>query len=115
MDEQIEEFGIRSPLLDMFETKKEWVFELELPGIDEKTLEVRVFDHALVVKAERTEGYSAEDVYVFQERQFLRYFRSVPLPEGTDLEKMTAQFSNGVLRIIAQKGKRSAGTKLKIG
>ncbi len=114
MEEQIEEFGIRSPLLDMFETKKEWVFELELPGMDEKTLEITLFDHSLVVKAERVQGYSADDLYVFQERQFVRYFRSIPLPEGMDSQKISAHLEGGVLRITAPKTKRGTGTQIKL-
>jgi HSP20 family molecular chaperone IbpA len=49
-----DEFGIGStalPAADIYETDKEYAFELEVPGFEEKELSVEVSDHTLVVKA----------------------------------------------------------------
>jgi HSP20 family protein len=87
--------------VDETEESGSLVLSLTMPGLDpEQDVEVTVADRALEVCVERFEETTADEGGVARtERHFGSYRRSVPLPEGTDADDVTASYSDGVLAI----------------
>jgi HSP20 family protein len=93
-----------APAADVYETDDEFVFELEVPGYDEKELAIEVSDHTLAIKGthEKTEQERTREFAVHEriEREFERRFI---LPSEVDTEHLKAVFTNGVLEVHAEK------------
>jgi HSP20 family protein len=103
----LEDFGVAPaplPAADMYETDKELVVELDVPGFDEKELELEVSDHTLTVKGERSaEAEEKRKSYYFHERLEKRFERRFTLPPEVDTEHIDARFSTGVLEVHVPK------------
>jgi HSP20 family protein len=93
-----------SPTVDMKESEKEMIIKAELPGMDEKEIEVSLTDDALTIQGEkREEKEQREKGYYHVERSFGSFRRVLPLPAGVDTQKAEASFSKGVLTIRVPK------------
>ena len=106
-----------TPSVDMIE--KDDMFELtaDLPGIDEKNIEVKLSGDALIIKGEREEHKEEKKKdYYISERQFGAFERSLRLPDNVETDKIKAQFKNGVLTIALPKkpGTQKAEKKISI-
>jgi HSP20 family molecular chaperone IbpA len=103
----------REPAVDIRETGDAYVLEAELPGYDEKDIEVHVDRGVLSIEskkeesAERNVSPAKEDAgkerYVIRERRSSSFRRSFRLPENADLETISARFSNGLLCLEIKK------------
>ena len=93
-----------APAVDIYETDKEYAFELEVPGFAEKELSVEVTDHTLVVKGEQLETKEETDKqYRLHERLERTFERRFTLPLEADTTKVGAEFTKGVLTVHAPK------------
>jgi HSP20 family protein len=92
------------PATDVFETEKEFVFEVEVPGYEEKDLGIEISDHTLTIKGERVEAKKREETaYRLHERLEHEFERRFHLPAEADTERLEAQFGKGVLTVHAPK------------
>jgi HSP20 family protein len=94
------------PSADFYETKDEFILELEVPGFDEKQLGIEMSDHTLTVKGERMdtkEEKEKEKFFRLHERFGGEFERRFTLPSEADMEHVKASFSNGVLHVYAPK------------
>ena len=102
-----EELGVapaRAPAADLYETESEVVVELEVPGFDEKELEIVVSDHVLAVSGEREEEKErTEKTLRLHERLEKRFARRFELPTDVDSEHVTAKYAKGVLTVHVPK------------
>lgn len=93
-----------NPAVDVTETEKAYEITAELPGMDEKNVEVNVANGGITIKGEKKEETEEKkkDYYVSERRygSFERYFS---LPEGVDADKIAASFKNGVLKVTLPK------------
>jgi HSP20 family protein len=93
-----------APAFDVAETDKSYEVTAELPGMDEKNVEVNLTDGGITIKGEKKEEMEEKkkDYYVSERRygSFERYFT---LPEGVDANKVEATFKNGVLKVTLPK------------
>jgi len=97
---------ISLPAADVYETKDEFVVELEVPGYEEKELGIEVSDHVLTVKGERMEVKDEEDkTFRLHERLEKEFERRFKLPPEANTEKVSAIFKQGVLEVHAPKAK----------
>ena len=107
--------SLATPNLDVRENENQFVFEADLPGIDDKDVEVVVRDGVLTLKGEKkAERDEKKDTYHLVERSYGRFERSFQLPDSADQEKIKAEFDKGVLRIIVPKRPEAAKTQKKI-
>jgi HSP20 family protein len=92
------------PSMDIRESDKEFHLTAELPGMDEGDIEVTLSDGMLVIKGEKKEEKSekGENMHL-TERRYGSIYRSLPLPEGIDENKVDAHFARGVLEISMKK------------
>ena len=92
------------PAVDVTETEKGYKVVAELPGMDEKNIEVKIANGMLTIKGEKQEEKEEEkqDYYV-RERSFGSFERTFPVPDGVDLDKVDASFKKGVLTVTLPK------------
>ena len=90
----------RPPSVDVRETEKSYILEAELPGFDEKDIEIRLDSNNLTIESKKIDEKSetaSEDHYLIRERRASSFSRSFKLPENADPEGVTASFKNGIL------------------
>ena len=93
-----------APAADIYETPKEFVVELEVPGYTEEELGIEVSDHTVTITGTRDETKEKTDkTYRLQERLERTFKREFRLPQETDSEGVTARFEHGVLEVRAPK------------
>lgn len=102
-----EDFGflrVRFPRADVYETEKEVVAEIELPGVDPENIDVKVEEGYLKVEA-KTKREKEEKGKGFYKREIGQsYFKRVlPLPENIVEEKAEAEYENGILKVTIPK------------
>lgn len=106
-----------TPQLDVRETNKEINISAELPGMDEKDVEVTVEDDVLTIQGEKKEEREAKDEnkgYYRAERAYGAFQRSFVLPTSVDKEKVKAQFKKGILEVVLPKKPEAQIQKKKI-
>ena len=104
-----------TPPLDMVDRREEIMLRLDLPGLEQKDIEVTVEDGMLTVKGTRKEERETKDEeYYACERWTGAFTRSVMLPPGLEPEKMKAVFRNGVLEVHVPKTKEAKAKKIEI-
>jgi HSP20 family protein len=103
------------PTTDIAETDKEYEVTVELPGIDEKDVEVTLANGVLSIKGEKKfEREEKKKDYYLSERSFGSFQRSIRVPEDVDGEKVSAAFAKGVLTLKLPKLSEAQSTTKKI-
>ena len=103
----------RVPAVDVRENEKGYILEADLPGFDEKDIEIRLDGNNLIISSrkaeEKNDGNTGdggqEGNYLIRERRYTSFSRSFRLPENADAEKISASFKNGILSL--EIGKRA--------
>ena len=89
-----------APAVDVVEHDKEYEITAELPGLDEKNIEVKLSNGVLLIKGEKREEKEEKDKdYYVSERRYGSFSRSFQVPAGVDVSKIEANFSKGVLTV----------------
>jgi HSP20 family protein len=95
------------PAVDIRETENAYVLDMELPGYDEKNIEVHIDGSSLSIASrqedQREEKNGNEGTYVLRERRMNAFSRSFKLPENADPEAVSAAFKNGILSMEIKK------------
>ena len=107
----LEPFGSKSPntlafepVMDVSENEKEFQLKVELPGLEEKDIELSLTDQVLTIKGEKKEEKEEKEKnYHFVERRYGSFSRSFTLPDTVQLEKVEAAYRTGVLTITLPK------------
>ena len=90
----------KMPAVDIVESENAYEITADLPGMDEKNIEVKVADGVLTMKGEKQEEKEEKKKdYYLQERSFGSFQRSFELPESVDADKIEASFKKGVLTV----------------
>ena len=98
------QMGSFMPEIDVKETDKEFQVTADLPGMDEKDLEIIFVDGALSIKGEKREEQEEEKGNMFHsERRYGAFERLIPVSSDIDLNKAKASFKKGVLKITLPK------------
>jgi len=88
------------PAVDVKETDSEYLMEVELPGLTEKDVDVKLDNNLLTISSSREDKREEKkNGYIMKERRSSRFARSFVLPEGIDREKISAEFKNGILNL----------------
>jgi len=109
--------GAFSPSIDVKESEKDFIIRAELPGVDDKDVEVTVTNDAVTIKGEKKEEKEDKSKnYYHMERSYGFFNRVIPLEMETDANKAEASFKNGVLNITIPKrpSAKTKGTKVPI-
>lgn len=107
--------GARLPRVNLSETEAALEVEVELPGIDEKDVDLTITDDQLRVKAERKEEHEEKKKdYHLVERSFGAFERVIALPFAVDPDKAKASFVKGVLTVTLPKPPQASSRTRKI-
>lgn len=90
--------------VDVIEEEKLFRISVELPGVEPKSIEVTVFDNTLAVTGEKMDKREKNaESYYLREREYGSFQRFIEMPAGIDLDKIEAEFADGVLTIVLPK------------
>jgi HSP20 family protein len=93
-----------TPAVDIVEKDKSYEVTADVPGFDEKNIEIKVENGSLCIKGERkSEKEEKKEGYYLSEREFGSFERSFGLPEGVDADKIEANLKKGVLTVTLPK------------
>lgn len=96
--------GHSIPAVDITEKEKSFELTAELPGMDQKNIEIKLSNGSLIIKGEKKEDKEEKSKgYHLSERHYGAFERVFNLPKGVDAEKIEASFSKGVLCISMPK------------
>ncbi len=103
------------PAVDVTEDDKAYKIAAEMPGVEEKDIDVSVNEDTLVLKGEKRQEKEekGKNTYV-SERSYGSFQRAFALPEGVDRGKIAADFSKGVLTVTLPKTPESQKQQKKI-
>jgi HSP20 family protein len=92
------------PAVDVSETDKAYEITAELPGLDEKNIEVKLANGVLSIKGEKQEEKEEKEKdYYRRERSFGSFERSFQVPDDVEEDKIAASFKNGILSVTLPK------------
>jgi HSP20 family protein len=104
-----------APAVDVYEDEHNVTLKIEVPGIDEKDIDVRIENNVLTVHGERKfEKEEKEENYRRIERQYGSFTRSFTLPNTVDSEKVNANYEKGVLKITLAKKAEAKPKQIKV-
>ena len=104
-----------APPVDVYEDEHNVTLKIEVPGIDEKDIDVRIENNTLTVHGERKfEKEEKEENYRRVERQYGSFTRSFTLPNTVDPEQVHANYDKGVLKISMAKKAEAKPKQIKV-
>src|ERR1700722_8695101 len=103
------------PAVDIYEDAKRVVLKLEVPGMEEKDLDIRVENNTLTVKGERKlEKDEREENFHRIERRYGSFYRAFTLPSTVDTENVQASYNAGVLKLELNKKPEAQPKQIKV-
>ena len=103
------------PAVDIYEDSKKVVLKLEVPGMEEKDLDIRVENNTLTVKGERKfEKDEKEENFHRIERRYGSFYRAFTLPSTVDTENVQANYNAGVLKLELNKKPEAQPKQIKV-
>lgn len=105
------------PAVNMAETDKEFAVSVELPGLDEKDIQVQLLGGDLVISGERKwEGEKKDKTFHRVESQYGSFRRVIEMPEGarTEPDAIAATYSKGILEIRVPKVEPKPAAKIAV-
>lgn len=101
-----------APAVDIVEKDNAYEVTAELPGMEEKDIEVKVAEGGLTIRGEKKEEKEEKRKnYYLHERHFGAFERYFRIPEGVDADKIQASFKKGVLTVTLPKKAKAAARK----
>jgi HSP20 family protein len=104
-----------APPVDIYEDEHNITLKLEVPGIDEKDIDVRIDNNTLTVHGERKiEKEEKEENFRRVERQYGSFARSFTLPSSVDPGQVSADYNQGVLKIKLTKKAEAKAKQIQV-
>jgi HSP20 family protein len=104
-----------APPVDVYEDEHTVSLKIEVPGIDEKDIDVRIENNVLTVHGERKfEKEEKEENFRRVERQYGSFTRTFTLPTTVDSEKVSANYDKGILKIALPKKSEAKPKQIKV-
>ena len=104
-----------APAVDVYEDEHNVTLKIEVPGIDEKDIDVRIENNTLTVHGERKfEKEEKEENYRRIERQYGSFTRTFTLPNTVDTESVSANYEKGVLKVKLAKKAEAKPKQIKV-
>ncbi|MCB1514577.1 MAG: Hsp20/alpha crystallin family protein [Hyphomicrobiaceae bacterium] len=107
--------GMIAPSIDVHENEKELVIAAELPGMEEKDVQLSFRDGVLTIKGKKkSERDETKDDVHISERSYGSFQRSFRVPDTVEVDKATADFEKGVLKVTLPKVAEAVSREKKI-
>ncbi len=106
---------VRDPTLDIYQTPNEVVVKAALPGLKPEDVSIDITGETLTIKGEsKTKQEVKEEDYLYQERRYGAFSRSVVLPSGLKPDKAEATMEDGVLTLTIPKAEEVKPKAIKV-
>jgi HSP20 family protein len=103
------------PTMDVSETDKEIEITAELPGLEEKDVQINVADNVLTIRGEKKAEKEEKDKnYRLVERSYGAFERALELPKGVNLDAIKATIDKGVLKVVVPKPAPAQAKKIDV-
>ena len=103
------------PSIDVTETDKEIEITAELPGLEEKDVQINVADNILTIRGKKKAEKEEKDKnYRLVERSYGSFERSLGLPDGVDADAIKASIAKGVLKVTVPKPAPARTKKIEV-
>lgn len=107
--------GKLMPSIDVVETDKEIEITAELPGLEEKDVQINVADNFLTIRGEKKAEKEEKDKdYRIVERSYGAFERTLELPPGVDADAIKAGIAKGVLKVTVPKPVPKQARKIEV-
>jgi HSP20 family protein len=104
-----------APPVDVYEDEHNITLKIEVPGIEEKDIDVRIENNTLTVHGERKfEKEEKEENFRRVERQYGSFTRSFTLPTTVDPDKVQAHYDKGILKVLLAKKAEAKPKQIKV-
>lgn len=104
-----------TPAVDIAERDGDYEITAELPGLDQKDIDIKLANGVLTIKGEKqADREERKKDYYVSERRYGQFVRSFQLPDGVDLDKVEARFAKGVLTVTLPKTAEARSSEKKI-
>ncbi|APF17563.1 Hsp20/alpha crystallin family protein [Caldithrix abyssi] len=102
------------PLMNVEELKDAYRITLEVPGMEKDDIDISIKDDVLTISGEKKEDFKEEGTLFRRERWFGKFTRSLTLPGDVDVDKIEAEYKNGVLTLHLPKSETAKGKKIEV-
>ncbi len=103
------------PAIDLYEKDGNYVVECVAPGMKKEDIDIEVSDNRLTISGKHQEEKTEQNTrYHYREMRRGSFSRTVSLPHELDPEKVTANYENGILRIVLPAGKQTQSKKVQV-
>ena len=107
--------GDWAPSMDVSETKESLVCKVEVPGMEQKDIQISLQENLLTIKGEKRQEKEEKDEHYHRiERSYGAFTRSLRLPVAVDAGKVTATVKSGVLTVTLPKTPAAKGTTIPV-
>lgn len=107
--------NVTLPSIDVSETDKEIEITAELPGLEDKDVQINVSDNVLTIRGEKKAEKEQKDKnYRLIERSYGSFERSLELPEGVNADAIKASIDKGVLKVVVPKPAPAQSKKIEV-
>ena len=100
-----------TPLYNIFENDKEYKIEFSVPGFDKKQLSVEIEND--ILRVSNTSEDEVSDKYYKRQFNYSNFSKTFNLPEIVNIDKISSEYKNGILRVILPKVKEIKNDKIK--
>jgi HSP20 family protein len=115
LSDTMNSWGRWAPSLDVSENDREVTVRAEIPGVDPNQIDITVTGDRLTISGEKKEMLENKDREVHhRETRYGSFSRTLQLPTGVDAQKVSADYTNGVLTVTLQKTPSAKATKIPI-
>lgn len=103
------------PAVDMYDNENEIVVKAEIPGVEKENVNISLTNNTLTIKGEtKKEEEVKEEDYYYSERSHGKFVRTLSLPEEIDVDKVKADFKDGILEIHLPKTPEAKPKEIKV-
>ena len=116
-DRQDEEVALKAwtPAVDIYEDENSFLIKLDLPEINRDDVKVNLNENTLSISGERkVENETKRENYQRVERSYGQFYRSFTLPPNVNIEAISAQFKDGVLRLTLPKREEAKPKQIEV-
>jgi HSP20 family protein len=100
----------------MYEKNNQLIVCTDLPGIKQEDIKIDVTDEMLTIHGERRNEFEdTQEGYYRTERSYGNFSRTIPIPEGVEVEQAKASFEHGVLKIMFPLTKQQRTRRIEVG
>ena len=101
--------------VDVYETDEDVVVKASVPGVDPEELDISITGDTLTIKGEtRAEEEVEEENYVYRERRYGAFSRSMTIPTSVEADEADAEFEDGVLTLRLPKAEEVKPKTIKV-